>query len=304
MIPPPVWTSEELERDRVLAEEAFRTERMQEPLEQYLNAFDESQGVVEELLETSVDLTQLDSVALEVLCDKRLALAFRYLAGPMISADDLKTLAEAVLTPKRLKADPEMVARIVDVVLTGLDRRRFAWISERREPTEQERAAAVLATASLIANNRTSNVRRNEGKENQERAVAERLTAAGLALVDRREITTTLRQAPDPGEFCLESKLGTRKADLIVTAWDGRVVPIECKVSNSATNSVKRLNNDAAVKATSWRKDFGETQVVPVAVLSGVYKLHNLTDAQSRGLTLVWAHNLEPLIEWLLSTRS
>ncbi|HSG41287.1 MAG TPA: XamI family restriction endonuclease, partial [Thermoanaerobaculia bacterium] len=126
MIPPPVWTSEELARDRLIAEEAFRTERMKEPLEQYLNAFDEFQGVVEELLEASVDLTQLDSVALEILSDKRLASAFRYLAGPMISEDDLKTLAEAVLTPKRLKADPEMVARIVDVVRTGLDRRRFA----------------------------------------------------------------------------------------------------------------------------------------------------------------------------------
>jgi hypothetical protein len=250
-----------------------------------------------------VDLSQLDLVALEVLSDKRLALAFRYLAGPMISADDLKTLAEAVLTPKRLKADPEMVARIVDVVRTGLDRRRFAWISERREPTEHERAAAILATASLIANNRTNTDRRSEGKNNQERAVAERLTAAGLTLVDRREITT-LRQAPDLGEFCPESRLGTRKADLTVTAWDGRVVPIECKVSNSATNSVKRLNNDAAVKATSWKKDFGATQVVPIAVLSGVYKLHNLTDAQSRGLTLIWAHNLDPLVEWLLATRA
>lgn len=302
MIPTPVWKSEELERDRLIAIEVFRNERMLEPLEQYLNAFDEFQGVVEELLETSVDLTQLDSVALEVLSDKQLALAFRYLAGPMISADDLKTLAEAALTPKRLLAEPEMVTRIVDVIRTGLDRRRFVWMPENREPTEHERAAAILATASLIAHSRTNTDRRNEGKTNQERAVADRLTAAGLTLVDRREITM-LRQAPDLGEFCLESKLGNRKADLVATAWDGRVVPIECKVSNSATNSVKRLNNDAAVKAKDWRKDFGDTQVIPIAVLSGVYKLHNLTDAQSRGLTLIWAHNLDPFIEWLLATR-
>lgn len=302
MIPPPAWTSEELAQDRLIAEEAFRTERMQEPLEQYLNAFDEFQGVVEELLETSVDLTQLDSVALEILSNKRLALAFRYLAGPMISADDLKTLAEAVLTPKRLKVDPEMVARIVDVVLAGLDRRRFAWISERREPTEQERAAAVLATASLIANNRTSTVRRNEGKDNQEKTVAERLTAAGLVLVNRRKMSS-LRQAPNPGEFCLESELGTNKADLVATAWDNRVVLIECKVSNSATNSIKRLN-DVTNKATAWKTAHGEAEVVPVAVLSGVYKTRRLMEAQSRGLTLIWAHNLEPLIEWLLGTRS
>src|SRR3546814_5622550 len=65
---------------------------------------------------------------------------------------------------------------------------------------------------------------------------------------------------------------------------DRRVMPIECKVSNSSTNSVKRLNNDAAVKAETWRNDFGQNQVVPTAVLGGVYKLHNLLDAQRRGL--------------------
>eukprot|EP00438_Fugacium_kawagutii_P024322 Skav204920 [mRNA] locus=C9183229:2297:2542:- [translate_table: standard] len=80
-------------------------------------------------------------------------------------------------------------------------------------------------------------------------------------------------------------------------------MPIECKVSNSSTNSVKRLNNDAAVKATSWKTDFGLRQVVPSAVLSGVYKLHNLLDAQERGLTIFWAHDLEPLTEWIASSK-
>ena len=80
-------------------------------------------------------------------------------------------------------------------------------------------------------------------------------------------------------------------------------MPIECKVSNSSTNSVKRLNNDAAVKAVSWKTDFGLRQVVPVAVLSGVYKLHNLMDAQERGLTLFWAHDLAPMTAWIERTR-
>ena len=51
---------------------------------------------------------------------------------------------------------------------------------------------------------------------------------------------------------------------------------IECMISKSAVKSVKRLNNDAAAKAGAWLKDFGTRQVVPAAVLSGVYKLHNL----------------------------
>jgi hypothetical protein len=106
------------------------------------------------------------------------------------------------------------------------------------------------------------------------------------------------------GEFCGESVLGTRKGDIIVRLWDQRVMPIECKVSNSSTNSVKRLNNDAAVKATSWKTDFGLRQVVPSAVLGGVYKLHNLQDAQDRGLTIFWAHDLKPLTDWIAATKT
>ncbi|MBK8047734.1 MAG: XamI family restriction endonuclease [Anaerolineales bacterium] len=66
-----------------------------------------------------------------------------------------------------------------------------------------------------------------------------------------------------------------------------------------ATNSVKRLNNDAAVKAEVWLSDFGTRNVVPVAVLSGVFKPHNLLNAQNRGLTLYWAHRLSDMTEWM-----
>jgi hypothetical protein len=78
---------------------------------------------------------------------------------------------------------------------------------------------------------------------------------------------------------------------------------IECKVSNSSINSVKRLNREAAGKAEKWIYEFGALNVVPVAVLSGVYKLHNLMDAQARGLTLYWAHDLDQLLDWIEGTR-
>jgi hypothetical protein len=102
----------------------------------------------------------------------------------------------------------------------------------------------------------------------------------------------------------MESLLGTRKADLLVGLWDGRSLPIECKVSNSSTNSIKRLNNDAAVKAKTWIAELGHLNVVPAAVLSGVFKLYNLESAQREGLTLFWAHDLDSLASWIESTRS
>lgn len=304
MIDPPVWTKEQLEADRLKASAAFSKERLEEPLEDYLEAFDEHQGYVEEILETTVDLAQLETTALDVLGDPHLLEAFRYLAAPPISQDDLKVLADArSLSKGHLQNSPEDVQRLIGVVRQVLDRRRFAWVVENREPTEAERNAAVMASAALMAASRTQTRRRTIGKDQQEAMVKTALKALGFAEVASRKIPN-ISHAPAPGEFCGESVLGTRKGDIIVRLWDHRTMPIECKVSNSSTNSVKRLNNDAAVKAASWKLDFGLRQVVPTAVLSGVYKLHNLLDAQDRGLTLFWAHDLKPLTEWIASTKT
>lgn len=304
MIDPPIWSSEQLEADRIKSSAAFSKERLEEPLEDYLEAFDEYQGYVEEILETTVDLSDLEASALDVLGDAHLLEAFRYLAAPPISQDDLKVLADArSLTKGHLQKSPELVQRLIAVVRQVLDRRRFAWVVENREPTEAERNAAVMASAALMAASRTQTRRRTLGKEQQETMVKEALKGLGFTEVPSRKIPN-ISHAPNPGEFCGESVLGNRKGDIIVRLWDHRVMPIECKVSNSSTNSVKRLNNDAAVKANSWRSDFGRLQVVPSAVLSGVYKLHNLMDAQDRGLTIFWAHDLKPLTDWITGTKS
>ncbi|MBJ9976717.1 XamI family restriction endonuclease [Pseudomonas sp. S75] len=299
---PAHWTEEQLEEQRLAAIEIFRRRRMEEPLEQYIANFDEYQGVIEELLESTLDLSDIDSRLVDVLTAPKLLEAFRYLAGPPISDDDLKVVAEAALSRQRILRDPEMVGRIKQVVLSGLDRRRFPWVIEGREPTESEREAAIVASAALIATRRLETRRRSDGKREQEAAVHAALRDMGFTQVASRKVSV-LSDAPAPGEFCAESDLGGRKADVLVGLWDRRVMPIECKVSNSSTNSVKRLNNDAAVKAETWRKDFGQLQMVPSAVLGGVYKLHNLQDAQRRGLSLFWAHDLNSLTSWISSTR-
>lgn len=144
-------------------------------------------------------------------------------------------------------------------------------------------------------------MRRSEGKA-QEELVRDTLIQHGFKAVDTRPVHT-LADAPRAGEFCMESPLGDRKADLLVRLWDQRILPLECKVSNSFTNSIKRLNNDIAVKAGTWRNDFGTVHVVPSAVLSGVYKLRNLQNAQDRGLTIFWTHSLHELTSWIDRTR-
>jgi XamI restriction endonuclease len=302
---PPRWSQEQLESDRVEAIEIFRAERMQEPLEQYHDFLDHKRGKFEDLLETTLDLTRIVDQAVDVLSDADLLEAVRYLAGPPISLDDLKVLSETnSLSRRSLAKDPGAAKRVIETVLLGLDRRRFPWIGEDREPDEGERSAAALASAAMIASRQVMTKRANESKAAQEQAVADRLKEVGFAQTPAPQRVPTLDHAPGPGQFCGETTFGERKADLLVGLWDGRTMPLECKVSNSATNSIKRLNNDAAVKAGVWIQDFGRLQVVPAAVLSGVYHRHHLENAQDRGLTLYWAHDLNQLTRWIDETRS
>lgn len=302
-VAPPIWSDEQLETDRQVAIAAFRRERLEEPLEQYLENFNDYKADVDELLEATVDLTQMSPPDPSVLESKRLMLALRYLAGPPISEDDLKVLAEeASLAPSKLEGDPEMAQRVVDTILIAIDRGRFPWVVEEREPEPAEREAATLASAALMATRRSETLRRNEGKTLQEDAVADALVGIEFQEVSTRTVET-ISDAPSNGEFCRESLFGTRKADFIVGLWDGRKMAIECKVSNSATNSIKRLNNDTAVKATTWLKEFGTNQVVPATVITGVFKLNKLKQAQGSGLSLFWAEQLDVLLDWIKSTR-
>lgn len=277
---------------------------MREPLEEYLERFEDCQDAFDTLLEQTVDLTQLSDRAMEILTDERLTEALRYLAGPPVSLDDLRTLVGSSISLSRLRADPTLAQNIIDTVLLGLDRRRFPWMTPEtpRTATDAERAAAVLASAALLATRQAETARRNDGKTEQETRVKSALRAAGFVEVATRSVSN-LDQAPRAGEFCGECQFGSRKADILVRLWDGRVMPIECKVSNSSTNSIKRLNNDAAVKADTWSREFGTRSAVPTAVLSGVFKINNLEDAQTRGLTLFWAHDLSALLNWINSTR-
>lgn len=300
---PPRWSAEALARDVDEAVESFRRGREREPLGHYPAHVDECLGTMEELIELTVDLSQLRERAVEVVTIPHLLEALRFVAGPFISVDDLRVIARTTLAPTRLRADPEAAERIVDSVLTGIDQRRFPWVADGREPGEDERQAAVLASAVLMATERVRTMRRNEAKTTQEGAVADALIAAGFTRVERPRAIRTLEDAPAPGEFCDEVDFGGRKADLVVGLWDRRRMPLECKVSNSMTNSFKRVNNDAAVKAVGWLRAFGEDQVVPAAVLSGVFKAQSLHEAQARGLTVFWAHRLDDLIDWISRTR-
>ncbi len=302
MTGPARWDGDRLEADRAVAVLAFRQERFGEPLERYVEYYRAAREAMERLLELTDDLRRLTERAVEVIVDPEMMHSARYLASPPISVDDLVVLADTTVAPTVVRAEPERATRLIEQIVLGFDRERFPWVAEGRGPTAAERETAVVAAAAMRAFRQVETWRRNQGKQKQEDHVRQFLVAeCGLSEMPPRTISN-LHKAPDPGRFCAESLVGTRRADIPVRLWDGRIMPIECKVSNSGTNSYKRINNDAAVKAVVWNAELGSANCVPAAVLSGVFVLANLEYAQAKGLTLYWAHDLAPLKAFIDST--
>lgn len=302
---PPVHSRDDLARELRAARQAFQRIRAQEPLERYSAFFDAFVPVFNELLakmpELSAAEVNAEAVA-DIFASEEKSTAFRYLAAPPISTDDLKVLAEAKLSRRALTTEAGAAKRVRDTVLHLIDPHRFPWIKKGRGPTANEVETAVIASAALVAAKQVETQRRGDAKEQQEELTKQALRDIGFDEVAARDIRL-LVDAPAPGQFCGECMFGDTRADLIITLHDRRVMPTECKVSNSAVNSFKRLNHEAVGKARNWIGAFGRQATVPAAVLSGVFSLENLVTAQDAGLALFWGHAMPNFQAWVQSTR-
>ena len=303
---PRQWTVEELEHDIELSAEQFRKERADEPLRRYTAFFKQFTPIFHELVNQLPQLVSAHDPTNTIVnivsnTDKRTA--FRYLAAPPISEDDLKTLAQSTLSARALRRDPAEAERIRETVLHILDPHRFPWVEAEKEPTKSEQETAVVASGALVAARKVETERRMEAGNNQEKKVAQVLEQMQFRKVKSRDIPN-LKVAPEAGTFCGECLLGDVKTDIALGLHDQRTMAIECKASNSAVNSHKRINHEAVGKATKWISGFGRNQIVTGAVISGVFTTENLRSAQASGLALFWSHRLDDLSDFIVSCRN
>lgn len=306
-VDPPRWSEKELATEAAASVELFRKERLSEPVETWNREVKARSAEFRRLfaLPGIVHPERLTPADVLKIIEDELLDAFRYLCGPPVSADDLVTLADVnSLRASALAADDKAGAKeIVRIFNAMVDSQRFTWLPDR-EPSPTEIDAAVSSSAALLAAQRLQTARRNESKQNQEDAVKVFLLSIGFQESRTPRAINTLEDAPPRGHFCNETKVGSRKADVPIRLFDGRLMPLECKVSYSELNSIKRVNNDAQVKAGIWLREFGERQVVPAAMLNGVFGVANLLRAQHGHLTLFWSHQLEAMREFIESTKS
>ena len=289
---PPKWTDEQLEERRRESIADFIAARSAEGSASYEAIYAARLGEAERLFEATNNLLEFGSGT--ALADEpALIEVARYLGAPPISGGDLNTLAEAnVATRKRLDAD--LAQKAAQIISAGLDPERVPWLfaDPPRDPTEEERRLAIRWTVGMKASAETQTGRRGEASKRQEKAVSELLFSLEFEQVPARPIELT--GGLSEGQFSREAPVIGVKCDVPTRLHDGRLLLIECKVSNEGTNSVKRLNREVGGKAREWNRQLGAV-AVPAVVLGGVFRLTNLKRAQEDGIAIFWERDLTPL---------
>jgi hypothetical protein len=118
----------------------------------------------------------------------------------------------------------------------------------------------------------------------------------------RKGVQNLRRDAPKPGEYMTEVLIHEHNADVAVGMKDFRILAVECKGSNSEINSRKRINKEVARDASSWIERFGD-EIVPAAVVQGVFNATYIEQAQETPVVFIWAHRLEDLERFLNASR-
>jgi hypothetical protein len=234
---------------------------------------------------------------------KQLVAPARFMTVPLLSEDNLEVLGEDRM--------------LADVIVDFINPERFPWLKQGRAPTRGELKRAVEATAELWALQRVATAKRIAAAARQEDLAKECLTdpAVGLTLLSRKEVQARAKDAPSydskkgienhnlhyllrPAEFTSEFKVAGAKCDLPVLLPSGFFLPLECKVSGSAVNSIKRLIRETVGKRRAWRDEFGR-QPYTGAVISGVFSMTTLRAAQDEGMLLFFEHELDALGEFV-----
>jgi XamI restriction endonuclease len=326
MSAPRFWSQAELVEQAQIALDEFVDRRLAEPEGTYATHFRARRKALVRLFRK---LSQVDpnnpSAALvrEVIADEELFAALRYVAGPPVSEDDLGVLVTRDINgiaKTNLLASNDLPVAILKLICKLSDPFRFPWLTEGRAPTMRELREAVAMTSALHASQSLQTERRGYG-----RAVEQRLVSLLVAMGYVQVKGAKSKANPKPGQpvtpafppsgrvtqpshhpvfpnFYGECIVYGRKVDLFIALRSGKMVALEAKDSSSALNGTKRLLNDTAAKAKAYNRAAG-TNVISVALLSGVFKIADLVTAQSSGLHLVWAHDLDEFIEWIGSQK-
>lgn len=231
-------------------------------------------------------------------------LVLRHLFAPPISQDQLKLVAplypkSAEKTWKRLSDAAalefanEFQARR-DVFLTP-------WLAGNANPTRRQIKRVVDTLTPMISSQIFNTVRRNRLSDEQEAAVETMLGGKGWPRVASATVSSPADIAPAHymrKTRCVASASGaTKEVDIACGVRTTLLLAMECKVSNDATNSVKRVS-DVLDKAKSWQTHWGHF-IQTAALLQGVIAYKDVARLLEANVRVFWSHDLQALSDWL-----
>jgi hypothetical protein len=309
--PPGNWSQLELRADADEATRLFVAERLQALTEEhtiYRRAHTAYAQTVLGLLAASNDLQSITGHALEDRA--RLDLA-RQLAVPPISVDDLDTLTDSVFgkwlgqkTNRGIRPTEAAFEEAARIISERIDLERAPWLAAKRTPTTTERETFVGWAVASPASGRVTTQRRIAASARQETATRTAARAAGYTPVTPPGMLKDPINEMPPGSYASASrKLNRANMDVPIRLKKNHAsgqlfLAVECKVSNSSLNSRKRLI-EVASKRKVWDDSRNTYEVRTAAVLSGVFSVERLMEAQRAGIMLFWEHRLADLTAFL-----
>jgi len=225
----------------------------------------------------------------------------RQLTAPPLSQDQFKLLCPS--WPKGSEKPGKKVKPAVAKQVATVIRR---WIDPRIiEGLEADRLAEVAAgPLYILARQKFETEKRTQASRLQESGVTSLLDNLGFTKVQSREIdqpwTVGEENYMHKTTFRSASR-DTAEVDIAVGLPGGRLLAIECKVSNDATNSIKRVN-DVLKKRESWEKMYGNV-LTTGAVMSGVIMPRDILRLSSAGVCVFFSHDLAPLRKYLVTKK-
>jgi hypothetical protein len=230
-------------------------------------------------------------------------LVYRHLLAPPKSQDQFKLICDEWSKSSEKSGRPQgsdAVRIVVDVLQKWMDVSIAPWLSSGRDPTASERDVLIERVIAFIAPKLAETKKRNRLSAEQESAVVDLLLSIGWTKLPSATIDT--RAAIPPRHFMNKTRFATatttaQEVDIACGFSGSYVAAMECKVTNDATNSVKRIN-DVLKKSAAWKLHWGSF-VETAALLQGVIKPEDVQRLTDEGVRVFWSHDLDAFSMWV-----
>lgn len=244
-----------------------------------------------------------------LIADGSHMLVFRHIAAPPVSQDQFALMCpawrkgtEKPVEPgrkKRAMPRPQAEAAAAAFMLRR-SRPLTPWIDSCRQPLKREVLRLLWSVAPSIANQQLVTLQRTKAANAQESAVTALLSAKGWTRMPSSQLDT--RASLPAKHYMHKTRYATgtaspQEVDIAIGLGKTVVLAMECKVSNDATNSVKRIN-DVLKKASAWKEHWGNF-VKTAALLQGVIAPKEIERLLDADVEVFWSHDLASFSDWI-----